>query len=297
MTDSRGGQGTEAGFGRPLRTVLVAFTVLACLAVFFVWRIDGPRMERIRAELVDALMPVLDLGLSSGRFVADAFEGLLSLSQLNERAAELELEVERLRIWHEVARQLERENAELRGLVNLQAGPSFSMISAEVLADTSSHFRHSVLINVGSENGIEDGWPAVDGFGVIGRVSGVGKTTSRVVLLTDPNSKVPVKMQTSGNRGLVIGDNTATPPIELIPRTSRINPGERVETSGKGGIFPAGLLMGTVLRGPDERLRVLLAADYNDPDYVSIIRSPPREQVDSAGELIVENSPRGGSGR
>lgn len=288
-----GGEGDRTGYRRPIRTLLVSLTVLAALALFFLWRIDGPRTERIRAELVDTLMPVMEFGISAGQVAAEVFYGFRSLSQLNERAADLELEVERLRVWQEVARRLERENAKLRRLVNLQANPAFSAISAEILADTRSHYRNSVLINVGSENGVRDGWPAIDGLGVFGRVTGVGRTTSRVLLITDTSSRIPVKMQSSGIRGLVIGDNTVNPPIELTSDTSKIQPGERVETSGEGGVFPPDLLIGTVALGPDDRLRVMLAADYRNPDYVSVIRSRSPETIDSVGELIVDAAPDG----
>ena len=116
-------------------------------------------------------------------------------------------------------------------------------------------------MSVGAD-GIVDGWAAMDGLGLVGRISGVGNKTARVILLTDTSSRVPVTIQPSGQQALLIGDNTAAPVIDFIEDADQVRPGDRIMSSGDGGVFPAGLLVGQVAEDPGGRMRARLAADY-----------------------------------
>jgi rod shape-determining protein MreC len=147
------------------------------------------------------------------------------------------------------------------------------------------------LLNVGARDGIRDGWATMDGLGLVGRISGVGQNTSRVVLLTDAASRLPVTIQPSGLRALLAGDNTAAPALEFIEDLEVIKPGDRVVSSGDGGVFPAGLLVGQLALGPDGRYRVWLAADYQQLEFLRVLRSHEGEVLDSTGGLIVPPQP------
>jgi rod shape-determining protein MreC len=155
-----------------------------------------------------------------------------------------------------------------------------------VLADSGSPFRQSVLINVGSRDGIRDGWATMDGIGVVGRVAGVGNRTSRVILLTDTNSRVPVTVQPSGQKAILSGDNSALPPLDFLEDPDEVRPGDRVVSSGDGAMFPAGLLVGQVVLGTDDRLRVSLAADYQRLEFLRVLRSHEIEPITDQGALI-----------
>ena len=260
--------------------------MVTLIGLFVFWRIESVRVERLRAELVDFVAPSIGFGTNIGQFFVDVGNSMRTWSSMIRRNDELEREVARLKNWRERALRLEKENAELRRLAKVQPEPAQTSIAAKVLADTSSQFRYSILVNLGSANGIIDGWPATDGLGIVGRVSGVSKTTSRIILLTDPNSRVPAKLLASGISGLVVGDNTPSPKFEMAAATN-IRPGERVVTSGRGGVFPEGLLIGEIAIDADKRPRIRLAADYRNLDYLSILRKPSSEKVESAGELII----------
>jgi rod shape-determining protein MreC len=155
-----------------------------------------------------------------------------------------------------------------------------------VLADSGSPFRQSVLLNVGARDGIRDGWATMDGIGLVGRISGVGDKSSRVILLTDNNSRVPVTVQPSGQRGILTGDNSQLPPLDFLEDGDAVQPGDRVVTSGDGAVFPAGLLVGQVAKDTDGRLRVVLAADYQRLVFLRVLRSHEIEPITDAGALI-----------
>jgi rod shape-determining protein MreC len=149
-----------------------------------------------------------------------------------------------------------------------------------------------VLLNVGHRDGIVDGWPTMDGIGLVGRISGVGSRTSRVILLTDSSSRIPVAVQPSGQRAILTGDNTRYPLLDFLEDRDAVRPGDQVVTAGDGGLFPADLLVGRVAEGTDGRLRLSLAADYARLEFVRVLRSPLTETIADPGRIIV---PMGGA--
>jgi rod shape-determining protein MreC len=191
-----------------------------------------------------------------------------------------------MKAWKEAALQLEQKNARLLDLNNVRLDPKFTHVTGVVMADSGSPFRQSVLLNVGERDGIRDGWATMDGIGLVGRISGVGERTSRVILVTDSNSRIPVTIQPSGQKALLSGDNSPLPPLEFIEDTDEVRPGDRVVTSGDGGVFPAGLLVGQVALGTDKRLRVVLAADYQRLEFLRVLRSHELEPITDPGNLV-----------
>ncbi|MCB2137130.1 MAG: rod shape-determining protein MreC, partial [Rhodobacteraceae bacterium] len=97
---------------------------------------------------------------------------------------------------------------------------------------------------------------------------------------------IPVTIQPSGQRAMLMGDNTAFPPVEFLEAPEQVRPGDRVISSGDGGVFPAGLLVGEVER-TDGRLKVRLSADYQRLNFLRVLRSRPAEEISEAGGLVV----------
>jgi len=154
------------------------------------------------------------------------------------------------------------------------------------MADSGSPFRQSVLLNVGRRDGLLDGWATMDGLGLVGRISGVGENASRVILLTDTTSRIPAVIQPSGQNALVVGDNTRSPPIDFLENPDLVRPGDRVVSSGDGGVFPAGLVIGQVAKDPGGRLRVRLSADYERLEFLRVLRNYGAERIEDTGKLI-----------
>lgn len=283
--------GTGEDFVRPVRRLLVGLLVLLCLALFVVWRIDSPRVERLRAEVTDAVVPRLGWAMAPVTGLARLAADFRSYQRLHDQNAELRRELQQLAVWKEAALRLEQENARLRDLNNVSLDPQLTFVTGTVMADSGSPFRQSVLLNVGGRDGIVDGWPTMDGIGLVGRISGVGGRTSRVILLTDSSSRIPVTVEPSGQRAILAGDNTRYPLLDFLENRDEVRPGDQVVTSGDGGLFPADLLVGRVAEGTDGRLRLSLAADYARLEFVRVLRSPLVETISDPGHIIV---PAGG---
>ncbi|MDI3335615.1 rod shape-determining protein MreC [Defluviimonas aestuarii] len=277
---------TEAEFKRPLRRVLTAALVFLLAVIFLIWRIDSPRVERFRAAVIDRVVPNMEWALVPVTKFMDMVDGFQSYAALYDQNQELRRELQQMKAWKEAAVQLEQQNAKLLAQNQVRLDPKLTSVSGVVLADAGSPFRQSVLLNVGSRDGIVDGWATMDGLGLVGRISGVGQTTARVILLTDASSRIPVVIQPSGQKAMLVGDNSHSPPVEFLEAPEQVRPGDRVISSGDGGVFPAGLLVGQVTLGTDQRLRVALAADYERLNFLRVLRSHPAEQITEAGRLI-----------
>jgi len=270
----------------PIRRLLVGMIVLALIALFVVWRIDSPRVERLRAQAIDTFVPSFEWAMAPITGAANLVSDFQSYQQLRAQNGDLRRELQQMKAWREAALQLEQENAKLRDLNNVSLDPQLTFITGVVITDSGSPFRQSVLVNVGARDGIVDGWPAMDGIGLVGRIAGVGRETSRVLLLTDTSSRIPVIIQPSGQRAILAGDNTIAPPIEFLENTALVRPGDRVVSSGDGGVFPADLLVGQVVLGTDERLRVRLAADYERLEFLRVLRAQPNELIGDPNGLV-----------
>ncbi len=280
-------RGSSDAYVRPIRRILIGILVLFLLAVFLLWRIDSPRVERLRAQLVDRIVPTFDFVLIPVTKAAGMIEDFQSYARIYEQNQELRRELQQMKAWKEAALQLEQKNAKLLDLNNVRLDPKLTYVTGVVLADSGSPFRQSVLLNIGERDGIVDGWAATDGLGLVGRISGVGRSTSRVILLNDANSRIPVLIQPSGQRALLSGDNTKSPLLEFIESPELVRPGDRVISSGNGGVFPAGILVGQVAQGTDRRLRARLSADYERLDFLRVLRSMPNEPLRDPGGLVL----------
>jgi rod shape-determining protein MreC len=106
------------------------------------------------------------------------------------------------------------------------------------------------------------------------------------MFLTDASSRVPAVVRPSGQRALVTGDNGPAPILEFIDQSDELKPGDRVVSSGDGGLYPPEILIGQVVNGADGRQRVRLAADFRVLDFVRVVRVVPTEQVEGPGGLI-----------
>lgn len=274
-------------FMAPLRRLLFVVLALSLTGIFLLWRIDSPRVERFRAQVVDAIVPRMDWAMAPVTATIRLVRDFQSYQQLADQNEELRRELRKMTAWKEAALQLEQENARLRDLNNVRLDPRLTFITAVVLADSGSPFRQSVLINVGSRDGIVDGWATMDGIGLVGRISGVGANTSRVILLTDSTSRIPAEIQPSGQRALIAGDNTSAPVIDFLENPDLVRPGDRIITTGDGEIFPPGLLIGQVAEDPGGRLRVRMAADYERLEFLRVLRDHGARRVDAASELIL----------
>lgn len=269
-----------------LRRFLVGILLVLLVALFLLSRIDNPRAERIRMAMVDRFFPSFEWALvpvtSMTRMVTD----FQSYTRVYEQNQELRRELQRMKGWREAALQLEQKNAQLLALNNVKLNPRLAFITGEVMTDSGGPFSQSALVNIGRQDGVQDGSAAVDGLGLVGRIAGVGEKTSRILFLPDVSSNVPVIIIPSGRRAILRGDNSIVPPLDFLDSETGVQAGSRVMTSGDGGVFPSDILIGQVAIDPEGRFRVRLAADYESLEFIRVLKVSPQEKIDGPGDLI-----------
>jgi rod shape-determining protein MreC len=245
--------------------------VLASVVMIVLGKADTLLFERLRSGFADSAAPALRM-ISQPVAAVDAVVGeVRGLFTLRSDNARLREDNERLLRWQQVAQGLGVENARLRDLVKLTPDPSASFVTGRVIANSGGAFVRSVLIDAGGSAGIVRGQAAVTGEGLVGRITETGDRTSRVLLVTDLNSRLPVVVDGSRERAVLAGDNSDEPRLLYLPTHSAIKVGDRLVTSGNGGIFPPGLPVGLVSAVTDGIVRVQPYAELSRLDFLRIV--------------------------
>lgn len=270
-----------------IRRILIGILVFFLLAIFVLWRIDSVRVERLRSQIIDSVVPNFSWASAPVTGIMRMVDDFQAYDRIYNQNQELRRELQQMSAWKEAALQLEQQNAKLLDLNNVRLAPKLTFVTGVVIADAGSQFRQSVLLNVGARDGIIDGWSVTDGLGLAGRISGVGANTSRVLLLTDGASRMPVTVLPSGQQAILSGDSSPVPTLEFVEKPDLVRPGDSVVSSGDGGVFPNGLLIGHVVRLRDNRLRVRLSADYERLEFLRVLRSHANPVIDNSGNMIV----------
>ncbi|EBA05032.1 Rod shape-determining protein, MreC [Rhodobacteraceae bacterium HTCC2150] len=270
-----------------IRRILIGILVFFLLAIFVLWRIDSVRVERLRNQIIDSVVPNFSWASAPVTGIMRMVDDFQAYDRIYNQNQELRRELQQMSAWKEAALQLEQQNAKLLDLNNVRLAPKLTFVTGVVIADAGSQFRQSVLLNVGARDGIIDGWAVTDGLGLAGRISGVGANTSRVLLLTDGASRMPVTVLPSGQQAILSGDSSPVPTLEFVEKPDLVRPGDSVVSSGDGGVFPNGLLIGHVVRLRDNRLRVRLSADYERLEFLRVLRSHANPVIDNSGNMIV----------
>jgi len=267
--------GTAIRIAAPLRALIQRFSflllVLAAVALMTVARMDPVLVDHARSRVTDAFTPILNIISRPAATVADVIEAGRQLVQLHEENRRLRAENERLMQWQQVALRLEAENKSLRGLLAYKPDPAASYITARVVADPGGAFVRTLVVMAGRRDGVERGQAAMAGQGLIGRVVQVGEWSSRILLITDINARIPVVLETTRQRAMLGGDNSDQPKLLYIPRGLEVTEGERVFTSGHGGLFPPGLPVGMVAARADGEVRVVPMVDLSRIEHVQLV--------------------------
>ena len=164
---------------------------------------------------------------------------------------------------------LELENSQLRKLIEEQISSSSNLMSARVMIDKQSPYLNSFIINIGSNKNIKNGMAALDGKNFIGRIVDVNFFSSRVLLVSDLNSKIPVMTEPSAHHAILSGHGEIEPTLEYLPENHNIQDGDKVYTSGKEGIFSPGIPVGEV-KIKDGIIKVLLFSDLSQITFINI---------------------------
>ena len=183
------------------------------------------------------------------------------------------------------------ENQRLKAVLGIRTDPPLPHVAAETIFDSRGPFANTRLANVGRDKGVTEGDPVISEHGLVGRIVGVSDHVSRVLLLTDDESHTPVLLVRTNGRAILSGDGGSSPKLDYIRASLGLKEGDRVMTSGDGGVFPRGLPVGTVVHGVDGAWRVQLDSDNAPIDYVQILLFTDFAQLAGAQALTPKDLP------
>jgi len=247
------------------------------------------------------------------------FERIGSMWTATARIQELERENAEMQAWRELAERLAERNARYESLLRMpedafgEGADLENSIAAQLVLDSGGPFTRTLVANAGSDHGVRVGYIAVNENGLIGRVVSVGQRSARVLMVDDYNSRIPVMGEASRVRAVMAGQATRPPDLythpfqmqaprlDFIVGAQSLREGERVVTSGDGGLFPRGIPVGTARRNGDG-WRVALAASQRPIDFVRIlpyagIERPEDGQVSEEGPPLAATSSFNSIGR
>ncbi len=259
---------------------LVIFFVIA-LVLLVVGRGQEALFDDARGAANDVsavFMEVLSVPASE---VNQWIAGLGSLFSTYDENQKLRQENAKLRAAQSELSELQRKVQRYEGLLKIPTDAPVTAVAARVIADTAGPFVRTVLINAGRAQDVLKGQAVVDDRGLLGRVIATGNRSSRVLLVTDLNSRIPVLIEGVNLKAILVGDNTERPVLEYLPSGSRIVAGARVVTTSDGAAFPPGIAIGIVAKG-ETSPRVKLFTNEGRADFVRILKYRAPIDVDEA---------------
>ena len=267
----RSGHSRRAQYGLFTGYVLAGLGALigALLLVLSLFRPDA--MSAPRTIAADAIEPVAEANATvrtEGRGLIESIRGYLRAGSQNE-ALRKEVELARIRLAE--AEALAQENARLRGILRLKSDEREPVTVARLVGSSSSSTRRFAYLGAGAADGVEAGMPVRSARGVVGRVLEVGARSSRVLLLTDSESIVPVRRTKDEVVAFAEGRGDGRIDIRLI--NLGINPlkrGDVFVTSGAGGFYPPGIAVAIVSELTDDGAIGRVISDPAATDYVSV---------------------------
>ena len=246
---------------------------------------------QVRAGFDSIVAPVSGVVAAPVRWISDGtgsigdyFFAVSENRRLKKRIADLE----RMRIELATAHSLNRRYEEL---LKLRTEPEIPMVTGRVVTDSRGPFANARLIDVGSNSGVKVGNPAMTEQGVVGRVVGVSGNASRLLLLTDAESRTPVLIDRTNARAVLTGDGGSNPRLDYLRGKEAVKNGDVVVTSGDGGLYPRGLPVGVAQQDIRGVWRIRLYSDRAAIDFVRVLVYDDFSQIVELAKLAAPAMP------
>jgi len=260
---------------RPVRSLWqrFAFATLIgmALSLMVADQSDIKVFKQIKMSAIHSVGTLLELGVETSTAARETFETLAELGKFKGELERLRLENNELKKWRYAAEALNSQNMALRDLHSFVPLPTIKSITGRIISYSGGAFTRSILINVGSKNGARLGQAVMSSFALVGVLVEVADEYSRVLLVTDLNSQIPVKIQNNGISGILIGDNSRLAKLFFLPQESVLAEGQIVTTSGRGGVLPPDLPIGLVKKTEGLKLVVEPFNDRVQSGYVRVL--------------------------
>lgn len=244
---------------------------------------EGRFSQHVRALGLDAAAPFVAIPRTYGDIMQTMRHYMRSNQNLKGEIQDLHAEIEALKTQKARADYLERENGHLRSILNVPQEFNHKSQRFKVLGAPFDNMRSSLIIAGSAANGLRKNQAVITLEGVIGRITDIGAAAARVMLITDMNSRIPVRIESTGEQAILAGQNTEelvilhkdkSPQEGDTTRSTPLAVGDRLVTSGYGGIFPPDLPVAYISHIAGDRIVAKPLATPYTAHYVSVIETP-----------------------
>lgn len=291
------GQDRREGLGRKAHSrfvLLLLILVSVLLLLSSLYSAQASVFQKAREGVIDAASPVLELFSGPISYVNGVVGNVSDYFNLLKQNEALRAENAELRQWMEEALELREVVASYEGLQTYEAPPEAQPVDAYVIGESNDAFARSMLVNAGRARNVEVGQAVVDEKGLVGRIVDTGVNASRILLLTDIQSRVPVYVEGADVEGILVGNTRARPTISFTASSepAEVIPGQRVMTSGAGGVLPRGVPVGVIDGQARSDIVVRLYANYVRTRLVRIINYefPMIDETADEGALVSDEA-------
>lgn len=258
--------------GRFRQRLVISFFIIASIILLISSRSQTILIEQIRAQVFGFFIPAItfvDIPREATASLSDWVRNIAVVYADNDFLREENADLKRILIE---STELEIDNHRLKSLLKIRDGNLTTITASRIVSDSNSPFFKSMLINSGTRSGVKKGHAVVNEEGVIGRIINVSVNSSRVLLLNDINSRIPVKFVKSGVNVILAGNNSQLLGINFMPENMEVVVGDVILTSGMGGIFPPDLPVGVVSDVLEfGEIKIETSVDLYRLNYVSVI--------------------------
>ena len=268
MARTKGNRKRSPNSNGIIRQILI---FVICVAMMLLGKADITAFNSVRTALTGFVTPIADVVSVPFRAVYAMVDSMQAVANLREENLRLKKDVERLSQWRRKAEILQNENRQLRSVSGVIIPEGTTPVAARVIAVNADSFAHSVLINVGANAGIQKGNAVTTTDGLVGIIVSIGAKHSQVLLITDINAMIPVILSSSSWPATTAGLNSTELDLRFLPAEATANLDDLVQTSGHGGVLPAGIPVGRITEVSADTIKVWPVADLQRLGFVSVL--------------------------
>ncbi len=250
----------------------------------------------IENAVISVTSPIQTLFSSIGGRVQAAYNFIAELQHLSAENRRLRQKVEEYEQAALVAEELKQENQRLREMLEFQEREAFALEPAQVIGRSPDTWNQTIVINRGKNQGVKQNMPVINTEGLVGHITSVSSSTSKVLLIINPDSAVSGMVQESREMGMVEGEGIESSKLQMIniPKDAEISLGQNIISSGVGPVFPKGLLVGHVeeikeeMSGFTNRAIIEPAVKFSTLEEVFVVKSGDTGLEIENGEIVDE---------
>ena len=253
---------------RKIETMFFIFLCIICLIASKINRDFNNKISNGFIAISTPIIKIISLPINSS---IDLVVNFNKLAMAKKENIQLKEELFKLQNYYLTSLAIHQENQELRSALNFVKSKTENYKIARVIGISHQAFDQKLFIDSGKSRNIKEGQIIAGNRGVIGRVAEVFEDKSRILLLTDSSSRIPIIASRARNRGILAGNNSGLMEILYLPKNHQINIGDKIFTSSDGDAIPPGLLIGVVKKIDKNSVYVSGIEDINSLNIVTII--------------------------